>query len=291
MRDKISAKSPWPYVGHEEWGGDIHAGDRQIISASTLAGRMPNVDREYFGIGSMLKQMAQDEEFCRHMLDLASTGYERLAAEKLIKYKWGAKNSDGLTPAELGTAVHSVLEAWSLKEPLPVIDPTMLDMTTQLMKFLDTTRFEPKLTEAAVFNDTLGIGGRLDNAADLTVDGVRYENAIVDLKTKGQRPKSFYGNRHAVQMSSYWTCPRQFDYEPRVWAYTGRRYLISDAEYQQTSPLPFQFNKYGFIIRVWPDGYDIHRIDLAKASEVLPSAIDCYWWQVENHRATWEKCK
>jgi len=288
-REKISPKSPWPYIGHEAWEGEIHAGDRQIVSASTIAGRMPNVDREYFGIGSMLKQMSQDESFCKHLLNLADTGYERMAAEKLIKYKYGAKNSDGLTPAELGTNVHSVLEAWSLKQPLPTIDPTMMDITLQLVQFLDKTRFEPQMTEAAVFSETLGIGGRLDNAAHITVDGRRYENAIVDLKTKGKRPKNFYGNRHAVQMASYWSCPRQFDYEPRVWAYTGRRYLVSDAELAATSPLPMQFNQYGFIVQVWPTGYDIHRIDLAAASTVLPSAIQCYWWQVEEHKNTWKK--
>jgi len=292
MNERVSPKEPWPHVGTAGvWTGDIHANDLQIVSASTIAGRMPNVDREYFGIGQMLKQLTQDEEFCKYILGLAATGYERLAAEKIIKYKYGAKNDDGLTPAELGTHIHSVLENWSLGKPLGLIEPTMLATTQQLVKFLDKTGFEAILTEVAVFNETLKVGGRLDNAANITVDGRRYENAIVDLKTKGKRPKNFYGNRHAVQMASYWSSTRQFNYDPRVYAYTGRRYLVGANEYQHTIPVPVQFNQYGFIVRVWPEAYDIHRIDLAKASAVLPSAVDCYWWQVENHRATWRKEK
>lgn len=276
-------------IGGAEWDGFALPGDRHIISASTLAGRVPNWERERWGAGEMLKQLFKEPTYTMHILDLVKDGYETLAAKKLLEYKFGETNADGQTPAERGTELHYYMELLTQGRPISIpTSEVMGPLVVQLMDWLAKSQPESTLQEQLVYNYDMKVGGQLDNAMDLTVKGRRYENSLVDLKTKRKKPSTFYGHRHGIQMASYWVATKMATWSnPRVLAEAGRRYLISPEEFLASEPVP-PINDYGFIVRIWPEGWQVTRLHLPTAAEFLPMAIQAYEWTEWKHKEVWK---
>lgn len=107
--------------------------------------------------------------------------------------------------ADRGTAVHKHalhrLATGARMVDLDALTPEEQGYARGVMGFWHECEPVAKYAEQVVYHPDLGVAGRLDLICDLTWNGVRYRDAVVDAKTSG-----FIPNKHHVQISGYEDC-------------------------------------------------------------------------------------
>lgn len=281
--------------------GFIQPDDKVIVSASTLASHMPQKNMEVFTALYMMKYLALPtpdnmSNNLDRLMGLAERGYEFLAGETLLDNRFGIPNEDGLTPAQLGTHVHGVLED-ILKQgtlhPRKVSEnpyDTTKAHVAQIQDWVKTCKVSLNNGEAFVYNPVLGVGGTQDIDADLDIrlskKRTRVKDVCVDLKTTAKKPKRFYSAKYGIQLGTYCSATHRWDmpYHPRMLVDPGRHYLINPKEHAASVPATKQHD-ISIILTVWPEGWQMKGINMTEVLPYVPVASEAYFYQREQLKA------
>ena len=143
--------------------------------------------------------------------------------------------------AELGTAVHDVLEQYALTGTWPTdLDEEVRPFIEQADRWMQ--KFQPtyEAAEMTVYSPTYGYAGTLDTI--MTVDGVRF---LGDYKTSRKsfdnrgKPTSPYPEQVGLQLAAYRYADYAATWRPRRYEHMLRRYyLLGMDERESAVPVP-----------------------------------------------------
>lgn len=129
-------------------------------------------------------------------LALARTGQTRAAIDLIKGAPWRERDS----AADVGSAVHRAIEAYTLGQPMPKFPEDVAGHMTQFEHFL--REFEPKfeMAEATVYHRGHKWAGTTDGVA--VIDGKR---VIIDYKTSNPNDRTGHGiyPEVALQLAAY----------------------------------------------------------------------------------------
>lgn len=138
-------------------------------------------------------------------LALARTGQKRAAVDLIKGAPWRERDA----AADVGTAVHRAVEAYTLGLPMPEFDESVAGHMAQFQKFL--TAFQPtfEMAEATVYSRSHKWAGTTDgvavfHAAPKGAEGLIGKRVIIDYKTSnlGRQGHGIYPEC-ALQLAAY----------------------------------------------------------------------------------------
>lgn len=256
--------------------------DQRFWSVTTIIGTLDKPALVYWASDMTARAAIDDQDIWLPMAKKDPTEAHRWLTGARFRKPAGQTRS----AAELGTAVHSAIETYTLTGIKPDLEPD-----DEVVPYLDqfdrwAQRFQPEYqaAEVTVYHPEYGYAGTCD--AFLTVDGVRF---IADYKTtrksydsKG-KPTGPYPEV-ALQLAAYRYAALAAVWRPRrVEQFRRRYYLLSPEEQAAAVPVPEVDT--GLVIHITPDHCTAHPVDCAEGT------YDYFLFALEIARWTFDASK
>jgi len=223
----MPAISPHPHFGQVEVDAP-EPDDERYWSVTTILGVRAKPALEYWAA----------EQTAEAAVDLVASLPQRLeeeGREAVVKYLAGARyrrRPGVMSPSELGTAVHAVLEEYALTGVRPAeVDPAVVPFVDQFEAWADRWQPEYLASEATVYSPTYRYAGTLD--AVVRIEGRVY---LLDYKTTAKavdsrgKPTGPYPEA-ALQLVAYRRAELMATWRARRIEQMRRRYyLLGPAE-------------------------------------------------------------
>lgn len=291
-----------PLIGAEQWDGSPRPEDRWHLSASSVGRALAKPALEKWADRRTAEVVVDNLPMLAH---LAQTSPD--AAREFVRTARYQAEGGRLSAADRGTALHAWLEARLKGEPadLPSVFARCIAAdarfrvtdegaaTRQLEPFLPhlegwLARYRPELilSERAVYNPELGLAGRMDGLARLSMawPGTDRPQVLFDLKTSEGgfdrlgRPRKPFADAHPLQLAALASATHVATWTPRVTTYGGGRfYLASDAELAQAAAPPRVDG--AVLVQVTPHYCTTHPVDIGPTTMAyLVAVADAWRW-------------